>query len=386
MTQPAVRANAAPIARPEDAVRDGDRGVSWLPLYHDMGLVGFLLTPLACQLSVDLLPTREFARRPLVWLDLISRNRATLAYSPSFGYELCARQAESAPDTLDLSCWRAAGIGGDMIRPQVLQRFGARFASKGFRPEAFVASYGMAEATLALSFAPLGRGIRTDVVARRALEHQNLALPSDTEDETNARGFVRCGSVLPGHELEVRDETARVLADRRVGTIFVRGPSIMDGYHGHAEETERVLAADGWLDTGDLGYLVEGEIVVTGRAKDLMIVNGRNIWPQDLEWAAETGLAALRSRDVLVFSVESGATEEVVALMQCRATAPEVREALRADAAALFRRQHGVEVAVVLVPPRSLPQTSSGKLSRARAKQMLLAGAFDPAAPISSVA
>ena len=386
VTQRAVMANAAAIGRHGLAVREGDRGVSWLPLYHDMGLVGFLLTPLACQISVDLLPTREFARRPLVWLDLISRNRATLAYSPSFGYELCSRQSESASTSLDLSCWRAAGIGGDMIRTQVLRGFAARFAGWGFRPEAFVASYGMAEATLALSFAPLGRGIRTDVIARRTLEHQGLALPCGTDDETEGRGFVRCGQVLPGHMVEVRDEGSRVLSERRVGTIFVRGPSIMNGYYGHAEETARVLGADGWLNTGDLGYLVDNEIVVTGRAKDLIIVNGRNIWPQDLEWAAETALPFLRSRDVVVFSVDNGASEEVVALLQCRISAPEAREALRAEAAALFRRQHGVEVSVVLVPPRSLPQTSSGKLSRARAKQMLLSGAFDPATQISSVA
>ena len=385
-TQQAVMANASAVGRHGLAVRDGDRGVSWLPLYHDMGLVGFLLTPLACQISVDLLPTREFARRPLVWLDLISRNRGTLAYSPSFGYELCARQAESASGELDLSCWRVAGVGGDMIRPQVLQVFGACFAPRGFQPEAFVASYGMAEATLALSFASLGRGIRTDLVSRRALEHQGLALVCSTDDEAESRGFVRCGPVLPEHALEVRDEVDRVLPERRVGTIFVRGPSIMVGYHGHAEETARVLSPDGWLNTGDLGYLVDGEIVVTGRAKDLMIVNGRNIWPQDLEWAAETDLPALRSRDVVVFSLDSGASEEIVALVQCRVTAPGAREALRAEAAALFRRRHGVEVSIVLVPPRSLPQTSSGKLSRARAKQMLLSGTFDTAPLLSSLA
>jgi fatty-acyl-CoA synthase len=385
-TQRTVMANAAAIARHGLAIRDGDRGVSWLPLYHDMGLVGFLLTPLACQVSVDLLPTREFARRPLVWLDLISRNRGTMAYSPSFGYELCARRAESASAELDLSCWRAAGIGGDMIRPQVLEEFGARLAGRGFRPEAFVASYGMAEATLALSFAPVGRGIRKDIVLRRALEHQGFALPCTTNDAAEGRAFVCCGPILPGHRLEVRDEGGRVLPERRVGTIFVRGPSIMLGYDGHLEETMRVLSAGGWFNTGDLGYVVDGEIVVTGRAKDLIIVNGRNIWPQDLEWTAETGLPALRSRDVVVFSVDGETTERVIALVQCRATHPQEREALRAEAAGLFRRQHGVEVSVVLVPPHSLPQTSSGKLSRTWAKQMLLSGAFEAEPWISSVA
>jgi len=385
-TQRTVMANVAAIARHGLVIRDGDRGVSWLPFYHDMGLVGFLLTPLACQVSVDLLPTREFARRPLVWLDLISRNRGTLAYSPSFGYELCTRRAESASAELDLSCWRGAGIGGDMIRPQVLEKFSACLASRGFRPEAFVASYGMAEATLALTFAPIGRGIRTDTVVRWALEHQGVALPCATNDDAEGRTFVCCGPILPGHQLEVRDEGGRVLPERRVGTLFVRGPSIMPGYPGHLEETSRVLSAGGWFNTGDLGYVVDGEIVITGRAKDLIIVNGRNIWPQDLEWTAETGLPALRSRDVVVFSVDGETTERVIALVQCRATRPEEREALRVAATGLFRRQHGVDVSVVLVPPHSLPQTSSGKLSRTWAKQMLLSGAFDAEPRISSVA
>ncbi len=400
VTQAAVMANAASIGRFGLAVRDNDRGASWLPFFHDMGLVGFLLTPMASQISIDLLPTREFSRRPLVWLELISRNRATLAYSPSFGYELCARKAETASDALDLSSWRVAGVGGDIIRPQALEAFGRSFAPHGFSADAFVASYGMAEATLALSFAPLGRGISTDTVARHALEHHRMALPvldrsfpdrpaperPAPDRKSESRDFVRCGRILPGHELEVRDERGRPLAERRVGTIFARGPSIMIGYYGHAEETAHVLSADGWLNTGDLGYLVADQVVVTGRAKDLMIVNGRNVWPQDLEWAAESEIATIRSRDVVVFSVETGTEEEIVALVQCRIGDEEEREALRLETTALFRRRYGVETSVVLVPPHSLPQTSSGKLSRTRARQMLLSGAFSVPPVVSSVA
>jgi fatty-acyl-CoA synthase len=386
VTQRSVMANAAAVGRHGLAVRDGDRGVSWLPFYHDMGLVGFLLIPLACQVTVDVLPSREFARRPLVWLDVLSRNRGTLSYSPSFGYELCTHRANGTPLAFDLTCWRAAGIGGDMIRPQALEAFSARMAACGFRAEAFVPSYGMAEATLALSFAPLGRGTRKDIVLRSALERDGVALPCAADDARVCRAFVRCGSVLPGHQLEVRDEAGRVLPERRVGTIFARGPSIALGGHGPLEEAMPALSGDGWLNTGDLGYLADGEIVVTGRAKDLIIVNGRNIWPQDLEWAAETELAALRSRDVAVFSVDDEQAEHVVALVQCRVSGQEEREALRAEVASLFRRQHGIEVSVVLVPPHSLPQTSSGKLSRTRAKQMLLSGAFADGPLITSAA
>lgn len=357
-------------------VTDGDRGVSWLPYYHDMGLVGFLLMPMACQTSVDVLPTREFARRPLLWLDLISRNRATVSFSPSFGYELCTRRAETAAiDELDLSTWRSAGIGGDMIRPSVLTRFSGRFAPSGFRPSAFLPSYGMAEMTLALSFAPMGRNVRCDTVDAVTLEREQRAVPA-TEPEARTRTFVLCGHILPGHAIEVRDETGRALPDRHVGRIFVQGPSLMSGYFGAPDETARALAADGSLDTGDLGYLMEGQIVITGRAKDLVIVNGRNLWPQDLEWAIEEEIAALRSGDVAVFSVEGEDDEEIIALVQCRLSLPAAREALTGEIGRLFRGRYSLGAKVVLVPPRSLPQTSSGKLSRSRARAMYLAGEF----------
>lgn len=376
VTQRAVMANAKAISQHGLMLRDGDRAVSWLPLYHDMGLVGFLLTPLTCQITIDLLPTREFARRPLVWLNLISRNRGTLAYSPSFGYELCARRAETASiEGIDLSSWRVAGIGGDMIRPHILSRFSDRFAPSGFQAESFVASYGMAEATLALSFAPLGGGMQSDTVDMDALEKKNLATPFQQGAE-RGREFVHCGPALPGHRVEVRDESGNALPARHVGRIFAHGPSLMEGYYGNAEESARVLSPDGWLDTGDLGYLTDGQIVITGRAKDLIIINGRNIWPQDLEWAAESEVAALRSGDVAVFSADIDAEEKVIALIHCRSNASDAREALKTEVAGILRMRHGVDATIVLIPPHSLPQTSSGKLSRSKAKAMFVNGTF----------
>ncbi|MXV44467.1 fatty acyl-AMP ligase [Saccharibacter sp. 17.LH.SD] len=350
-----------------------DRCVSWLPLYHDMGLVGFFLTPMGCQLSVDLLPTREFARRPHIWLELISRNRGTLSYSPSFGFELCVRRG--AREEIDLSSWRAAGIGGDMIRPQIMHQFAEAFACRGFDKRAFVASYGMAETTLAISFAPLNEGIHTDTVDLRYLEERNYARPADEKTEPR-RTFVLCGRPLPEHEMEVRSPDGKILSEREVGTIFVRGPSIMSGYFQRPDETEKALSANGWLNTGDLGYFLDGQIVVTGRAKDLIIINARNILPQDLEWAAEHEMPNVRSRDVAVFSVDHQEGEKVVALVQCRLSEEETRAKLKTDLTALFRRIHGIDVEVTLVAPRSLPQTSSGKLTRARAKAMFLAGEF----------
>jgi fatty-acyl-CoA synthase len=376
VTQRAFMANARGIGKHGLAIAEGDRAASWLPFYHDMGLVGFFLLPMACQSTVDILSPRDFARRPLNWLNLISNNRVTTAFSPSFGYELCTRRAETVDlSELDLSSWRSAGIGGDMIRPSVLENFIARFGQHGFSASAFVPSYGMAEATLALSFTPPGRGAQQDVVDSTLLESDHLAAPL-RDPASRARSFVRCGYPLPGHEIEVRDAAGTRLGERHVGQVFARGPSLMQGYFGAPEETARVMSADGWLDTGDLGFFANGEIVISGRAKDLIIVNGRNLWPQDLEWTAEAELDLLRSNDVAVFSVEGQTDEVVVALAQCRAGEPAERDALAAEIGNIFRARFGVEARIVLVPPHSLPLTSSGKLSRSRARATYLAGGF----------
>ncbi len=342
VTHRALMANVFAIANHGLDVRAEDRAVSWLPLYHDMGLIGFFLSPMACQMSLDLLPTAGFVRRPLKWLELMTRNGGTISYSPTFGYELCARRAETlAPAGLDLSGWRAAGIGGDMIRPQVLDAFAERFAPAGFDRRAFVASYGMAEATLALSFAPLARGVRAERLDVDRLEREQSAVSAGARAR-RARDFALCGPPLPGHELEVRDEAGCVLPERRVGRIFARGPSLMRAYFDRADETARALSPDGWLDTGDLGYVSDGEIVITGRAKDLIIVNGRNVWPQDLEWTAEAESASLRSGDVAVFSVPGDGEEVVVAVVQCRTSEPEARARLADDISGCLRLRHGV--------------------------------------------
>ena len=375
VTQKALMANVRGIARDGLAIGPTDRCSSWLPIYHDMGLIGFLLTPLVCQISVDLFATRDFARRPLLWLDLISRNGATLSYSPTFGYELAARRAETAPiDHIDLGRWRGAGIGGDMVRPAPLEKFAERFAPRGFSASAFVPSYGMAETALALSFAPIGQGIRADHLDIDVLEREHRAVIA-ADDSPRRRDFVLCGPVLPEHALEVRDG-GQALPEGRVGRIYCRGPSLMHSYWGQPEATAAVLCADGWLDTGDLGYLRDGQIVITGRAKDLIIVNGRNIWPQDLEWSAETEIEALRSGDVAAVSVDDGRGEQVLILVEYRAADEAARAALCTQVADLLRQRHGIDPRVVTVPPRALPRTSSGKLSRAGARKLYLEGAF----------
>lgn len=376
VTQRALMANVRGIARDGLQIGPGDRCTCWLPLYHDMGLVGFLLTPLVCQISVDLFATRDFARRPLLWLELISRNRGTLSYSPTFGYELCTRRAQTAAsDHLDLSSWRGAGIGGDMVRPAPLAAFAERFAERGFRASAFVPSYGMAETALALSFAPANQGIRYETLDTDALEREQRAVLA-APGAARTRDFVLCGPVLPRHDLKIHGEGGEVLAEREVGRLFARGPSMMHSYFGQPAATAAVLSADGWLDTGDLGYLTEGQIVITGRAKDLIIINGRNIWPQDLEWTAEHEVSALRSGDVAAVSVDNHGSERIVVLVEHRPADEATLEALRKEVSGVLRLRHGVETDVVPVPPRALPRTSSGKLSRAKAKSLYLDGAL----------
>jgi fatty-acyl-CoA synthase len=381
ITQSTLMANLAGMTGPAGLdVVPGDRAVSWLPLYHDMGLIGFTMAPLASQLSIDYLTPRDFARRPTQWLNLISRNRGTIAYSPSFGYDLATRRAANQlPTDLDLSSWRHAGIGGDMIRPDVLDRFAQTFERVGFDRKAFIPSYGMAEVCLAITFCPHGTGVRTDVVDRAVLAADQRAQPAaDPTDERRARRFVLCGKVLPGHRLEVRGADGKVLADREVGRIFVKGPSIMPGYFGEPEATREVLSDDGWLDTGDLGYTLAGEVVVTGRAKDLIIVNGRNVWPQDIEWAIEAR-RLVKNGDSAAFSVDTVDGERVVVAVLARVAGEEARQALARDVAGAVREAIAVDCDVVLVPPTvGLPTTSSGKLSRARTKANYLAGFYAP--------
>ncbi len=389
ITQRALMANLAGMTGPAGLdVVVGDRAVSWLPLYHDMGLIGFLMAPLSAQLSIDYMTPRDFARRPMQWLNLMSRNRGTISYSPSFGYDLAVRRgAAQVPADLDLSCWRHAGIGGDMVRADVLERFASTFEAAGFSSKAFIPSYGMAEVCLAITFSPHDRGVCTDTVDRAALAETQRAVPAtDPTDDRQARRFVLCGSVLPGHQLEVRDADGKVLTDREVGRIFVKGPSIMPGYFGEPEASREVLSADGWLDTGDLGYMLAGEIVVTGRAKDLIIVNGRNVWPQDIEWAIEAKRLT-KSGDAAAFSIDTGEGERVVVAVLARVSGEEARQALARDVAGAVREAIAVDCDVALVAPTvGLPTTSSGKLSRARTKANYLAGLYAPASPSSKPA
>ena len=266
--------------------------------------VALVLGPVASQTSVDYLGTKDFSMRPRQWLNLISRSKATISFSPPFGFELCARRLRPGEAAeLDLSAWRVAGVGAEMIRSETLTRFAEALAPAGFSEKAFLACYGMAECSLAISFSPLFEGHSTDCVDGDHHSDYQEALPiANLENPGRARCFVECGKPLPGYEVEIRNDECKVLADRHSGTIFVRGDSVMSGYFNAPEETAATLSDDGWLNTGDVGYQVDGSLIITGRKKDLIIINGRNIWPQDLEYLAEHQ-PEVRMGDALAFSV-----------------------------------------------------------------------------------
>ena len=378
VTQHAINANAHAISR-HLALGPGDRATAWLPLHQDMGVVGFCITPMLAQVTVDYIATATFALRPRAWLKLISDHGSTISFSPAFGYELCVRRAAKEGVCFDLRHWRTAGIGGEMVRPDIHNRFADLFAGHGFDRRAFLPCYGLAEATLAVSFSPLGQGVEVDAVDREAYEQTGIATPvSACETGGRQRSFVFCGHALPGYTIAICDDAGSSLPDRAIGRVLVSGPSLMQGYFRDPDRSRAALTEDGWLDTGDMGYLVEGRLVVTGRRKDMIIVHGRNIWPQDLEWSAEH-LDGIKTGRAAAFSVGDNDQEErIVMVVECYHTGPEQQDELRRRILATIQESAGVHCEIVLVAPRSLPYTSSGKLSRAEARRQFLAGALKP--------
>ena len=368
-------------------LQPSDRCVSWLPWYHDMGLVGCFLSPIANQVSTDYLKTEDFARRPLAWLDLITRNAGTsLSYSPTFGYDICARRMSSqtkASDRFDLSRWRIAGNGADMIRPDVMQAFVDAFAEAGFKASAFMPSYGLAEATLAVSLMPPGEGIRVELVEETQLSGGGELGAAQGPRPARFRAIVNCGKPVRDMTVEIREEDGTPLPEGAIGKLWCKGPSVMVGYFRDEAATDACMAPDTagagiWLDTGDMGYLSGGYIYIVGRAKDMIIVNGRNHWPQDIEWAVEQ-LPGFKAGDIAAFAITTPSGEETPAvLVQCRSLDETERQRLREEIRERVRAVTGMNCVIELIPPRTLPRTSSGKLSRAKARNLYLNGDIKP--------
>jgi fatty-acyl-CoA synthase len=379
VTQKAVLANLNEIIIHGLKLRRGDRAFSWLPFYHDMGLVGFVLGPMVSQISVDYLRTWMFAMRPLLWLSLMTRTKSTISFSPSFGYQLCVKRLKrDVAGNFELGAWRVAGIGAETIQSAALAEFAEVLQPSGFKPGAFMACYGMAEASLAVSFAPLEQGITVDRVDPAALSERGIALPlngRDTgseRDVSNTRPFVICGVPLPGVQVEIRDEEGKVLPDRHAGVIFLRGANMMSGYFDNAEKTREVLSTDGWFDTQDIGYFTEGRVVIIGRKKDVIIINGRKIWAQDLEHLAEE-LPEVRTGDACAFSVlHPNAIEMAAMVVQWREGTSSNQEEFAHRLQGLIGERFGIDCFIEIVPPHTLPRTSSGKLSRSKARDEFL--------------
>ena len=376
-TQLSVISNCIGIVGPGGLrIRQGDRATSWLPLYHDMGLIGFLISPMLSQVSVDFLDPSDFTRRPITWLQLINDNKGTISYSPTFGYELCVRRWRCDRE-LDLSSWRAAGIGGDMVQPEPLNSFIETFGDMGFSGKVFTPSYGLAEITVGATFAPEGQGLLCDTIDMERYERTGEAVPAtELTKPENRRTFVACGKILPGHELEIRDKNDNNIGQRHVGRICLKGPSVTPGYFRNALATKAAFTKDGWLDTGDLGYWLDDQIVVTGRFKDLILWHGRNIWPQDIEWAAQAA-APSRCGRACAFAVGgSGDEKDIILLLACRTRDEDLLAEIHTTVSSAIRLEIGAPVKLILVPRGSMIVTSSGKLSRARVREKFLSGAI----------
>ncbi|MFM7946567.1 fatty acyl-AMP ligase [Hafnia paralvei] len=367
ITHREVMANLRAISHDGIKLRDGDRCISWLPFYHDMGLVGFLLTPMATQLPVDYLSTQDFAMRPMQWLKLISKNRCTVSVAPPFGYNLCLRRVNDKDlAELDLSCWRVAGVGAEPISAEQLNQFGECFSKAHFDSKAFMPCYGLAENALAVSFGEEAIGTQINEVDRDILENQGRAV-APTKGTRAVSTFVNCGKALPGHLIEIRNEVGMPLPEQEIGHIYISGPSLMSGYFQDLA-SQRDIKSTGWMDTGDLGYLLNGYLYVTGRIKDLIIIRGRNIWPQDIEYIAEQE-PEIHSGDAIAFVTSQ---EQIILQIQCRVGSEQRRAQIVHSLTARIQSEFGVSADIELLPPHSIPRTSSGKPARAEAKKRYL--------------
>ncbi len=375
LTHRSLTANIHAIGQSVE-VRPGDVVVSWLPLYHDMGLIGTLLFSIYWQLPLVMMSPRAFLARPSRWLRAIHRHRGTLSPAPNFAYQLCAKRKRVADcQGLDLSSWRVAFNGAEIVSHRTLDEFTQAFAPHGFQKRAFFPVYGLAEATLAVAFPAHGQIPREERIDRRALA-AGRAVPTTASGEESLT-LVSVGQAMPGHEVRVVDDTGHAYAERFVGHVIASGPSVMQGYDGDHEWTHAVLR-DGWLWTGDLGCFADGQLFITGRAKDMIISRGDNYYAEDIERVAEgvDGVGA-----AVAFSVydEQAAKESAVVICETARRTAEERGFLVDAVAAAVLESSGLKVdEVVLIGRGQLPRTSSGKKQRSLSRQTWQEGGFQP--------
>jgi len=353
-----------------------DKVVSWLPLYHDMGLIGLLGAPMTYGIDLVLASPQDFLAAPVRWMEWMAEFGATATAGPNFAYALAARALRRL-DRLDLSRWRLALNGAEPIDPDAVESFLAAGARHGLDPGVAFCAFGMAEATLAVTFPTPGAGMQVDAVDQRVLETDRYAAPADpTVTDSAVRRLPRLGRPLRGLDLRVCDPTTgQAMRDREVGEVELRGSSITPGYYGNAKATA-VAKRGEWFRTGDLGYVVDGELVVCGRLKDVIIVGGRNVFPEDVERAAET-VEGVRAGNVIAFGTEGRRGREAVVVVA--ETKLDSITAIRDAVAARVTDAVGVPPEdVVLVRPGTLPKTSSGKPQRSLCRQRYLGDELAP--------
>lgn len=348
-----------------------DVAVSWLPLFHDMGMVGCLTVPMAIGMEAVKVTPADFLSGPLLWPELISRHGGTVTAAPNFAYAIVGRRLQRADDdAFDLSTLRFALNGAEPVDPQAVGTFTSAGARFGLRSECMVCAFGMAESTLAVSFAPLDRGIEIDAIDAGELERDRRATP--VESDSQARRFALLGGPLPGVEVQVVDDAGNPLAEREVGRLRIRGSAVTPGYittNGPWDARDE----DGWLDTGDEGYLVDGQVVVCGRRKEVIIMGGRNLYPADIERAA-CEVDGVRAGNAAAVRLDAGGRRErfVVVVESNHAGDSEAEKALSKEVVAKVLDAVGARPAsVVVLSPGSLPKTPSGKLQRSRTAQLV---------------
>ncbi|MDA0240727.1 MAG: AMP-binding protein, partial [Proteobacteria bacterium] len=356
-------------------VKPDDVMVSWLPLYHDMGLIGAWFGPLYFAIPLVIMSPLTFLARPERWLQAIHRYRGTISGAPNFAYEACiSRIPDATLADMDLSCWRVAFNGAEAVSPKTLDKFCNRFAAQGFRREAMMPVYGLAENCVGLAFPPLTRGPKIDYIDRDALMSKGRAETIE-RDDPRAIALPGCGFPIPGHQIRLVDDSGQEVPDRVQARIEFQGPSATSGYFRNPEATAALFDGE-WRDSKDLGYTVDGELFVTGRVKDMIIRGGRNIFPVELEEAVGN-LDGIQQGSVAAFGSpdpETG-TERLVVMAEFRRRDPDAQEKMRVAISELSIDVIGMPPDVVsLVPPRSVPKTSSGKIRRQAAKTLFETG------------
>lgn len=388
LTHGNLMANVKCIMQDGLRITPEDRGVSWLPLYHDMGLIGFVLAPVVHRVPIVFLPPLLFLKRPISWFQAFTRHKGTIAYAPNFAFALCVKRIrERELENIDLTTWRVAGCGAEPIRPETLEAFAEKFAPVGFKKTALLPSYGMAESSLAISFTEIEQGMKTISVDGDSLWGENT-MKLVPEDDARAVRLVSCGTNFPEHSVEVfaPDDTtgASPLPEGRVGELRIKGPSVMKGYWEDVERTKESFAGE-WLKTGDLGFIHDGRVFICGRSKEVIIVNGRNYYPQDIEWEASRA-EGVRKGNVVAFGARDNVErdrERVVVAFECQ-DAPKTGDArdLAKEKQPIVQAvrklvQEGMGLTlddVVPLAPGVLPKTSSGKLQRAKTRELYESG------------